>query len=99
MQPSYQPVLHQQAEKELQELTPDERDRMATVIKDVCKSESPTLHEKVKHLSGQENAFRIRAGELRAVGVLDKPLVKILKIGHRNGVYSDIDVNLADRMG
>lgn len=98
MQPSYEPVLHEQADRELKQLTDDERDRLARVIKDVCKSESPTLHEKVKHLSGQENAFRIRAGELRAVGVLDKPLLKILKIGHRNGVYADIDVNLADRL-
>jgi len=52
----------------------------------------------VKHLAGQDNAFRIRAGEIRAVGVLDKPMIKIVKIGRRNGVYADIDEMLADRL-
>jgi len=94
MQPTYKPVLHEQADAELKQLTDQERD----VIKDVCETRSPTTHEKVKHLAGQDGAFRIRAGQIRAVGVLDKPMIKIVKIGHRNGVYSDIDEMLADRV-
>jgi mRNA-degrading endonuclease RelE of RelBE toxin-antitoxin system len=98
MQPRYKPVLHERADAELQQLTDEERDKISSVITDVCETRSPTTHEKVKHLAGQDNAFRIRAGEIRAVGVLDKPMIKIVKIGRRNGVYADIDEMLADRL-
>jgi len=98
MQPTYKPVLHEHADAELKQLTDQERDKISDVIMDVCETRSPTTHEKVKHLAGQDNAFRIRAGQIRAVGVLDKPMIKIVKIGHRNGVYSDIDEMLVNRL-
>ncbi len=98
MQPRYKPVLHEKADQELQQLTKTERDAISDVIMDVCETRSPTTHEKVKHLAGQDDAFRIRSGEIRAVGVLDKPMIKIVKIGRRNGVYNDIDTDLNQRL-
>ncbi len=98
MQPRYKPVLHESADRELQQLTDQERDKISSVIMNVCETRSPTTHEKVKHLAGQDDAFRIRVGEIRAVGVLDKPMIKILKIGTRDKVYADIDEMLATRL-
>lgn len=95
--PRYNPVLHTRANQELNELPEDERKRISDTIKEICECEKPTSHEKTKHLKGQAQAFRIREGEVRAVAKLDKPLLKILKVGRRNGVYADIDAELKAR--
>ncbi len=98
MQPRYKPVLHEKADQELRQLTAKEQNNISDVIMDVCESRSPITHQKVKHLAGQDDAFRIRSGEIRAVCVLDKPMIKIVKIGRRNGVYGDIDTCLNQRL-
>ena len=51
-------------------------------------SDNP-LPPKVKKLEGEENLYRIRVGDYRIVYQIQKEILLILvvKIGHRKGVY------------
>jgi len=88
---TYQPMLHTTAERELQSLESDDRDTLTEVLKDVATCESPTQHKKTKSLEGQDGLFRVRVRDMRAIVTLEKPHLKILKIGYRRKVYDSVD--------
>jgi mRNA-degrading endonuclease RelE of RelBE toxin-antitoxin system len=88
---SYHPVLHRTAKRELDDLDASDRERLTDVFKDVAETRSPTTHEKVRQLEGQTDLFRVRVGTVRAICTLQKPELRILRIGHRQNVYDVID--------
>ena len=95
---SYEPLLHRTAERELNELPRDDRNRLTQVLQDVAQTRAPTGHEKVRELSGQDGFFRVRVGDLRAIGTLDKPYIYILIVGYRKDVYENVDSALDNRL-
>lgn len=88
---SYHPVVHTTAKRELEELDADTRERLTDVLTEVAETRSPTTHEKTKQLEGQSGLFRVRVGNIRAICELQKPELRILRIGHRQNVYDVID--------
>lgn len=88
---AYEPVLHVKAQRELQALPDDSRDRITSLLKDIASYESPTTHSKCRHLEGHKQLFRVREGGVRAICKLEKPQLLILKIGERDTVYDGID--------
>ena len=88
---SYEPLLHRTAERELNELPRDDRNRLTQVLQDVAQTRAPTGHEKVRELEGQSGLFRVRVGDLRAICALKKPSLLILCIGYRKDVYDAVD--------
>lgn len=89
--PRYDMTIHRSARRELDSLTSANRDALTDTIEEVAGRESPTTHEKVRPLEGQDGLFRVRVGEVRAVCVLVKPELRILRVGHRSNVYDVID--------
>lgn len=88
---SYEPLLHRTAERELDELPRGDRERLTSVLRDVAQTRSPTQHQKVRDLEGQDGLFRVRVGDLRAICALEKPSLLILKVGYRKEVYECVD--------
>ena len=88
---SYQPMLHTTAERELHNLSDDQREELTTLLKDVCTYQQPTTHAKVRQLEGQDKLFRVRTGDVRAICRLEKPNLMIIKCGERSTVYNDVD--------
>ena len=88
---SYQPVLHPTAERELNSLDDSERNRLVDVLHEVAHTRQPTQHEKCKILEGHRGLFRVRVGGVRAILTLEKPNLKVLKVGKRSNVYDIID--------
>ena len=88
---SYQPVLHPTAERELNSLDDSERNRLVDVLHEVAHTRQPTQHEKCKILEGHRGLFRVRVGGVRAILTLEKPNLKVLRVGKRSNVYDIID--------
>jgi len=88
---SYQITLHPTAKRELNTLTSNERDRLTDALTDVAGEREPTSHPKTKSLEGQPGLFRVRVGDVRAVCTLQKPELRILRVGYRSDVYEIID--------
>ena len=89
--PSYEPTIHRTAKRELDALDTDEREQLTDAIVDVSGHRKPTEHSSVTILEGQDGLYRLRVGDLRAVLQLDKPELKVLRVGHRANVYDMID--------
>jgi len=89
--PSYDLVIHRSAERELDSLPDDQRDRLTTVIANVARQRKPTSHEKVRPLEGQDGLLRVRVGDVRAVVELVGPELRVLRCGHRSTVYDTVD--------
>jgi mRNA-degrading endonuclease RelE of RelBE toxin-antitoxin system len=88
---AYRLRLHKTAEKELQDMPKPARDDLTDLLRDLQATESPTTHQKIKHLQGVGDLFRLRSGEYRAVCRLDKPHLLVLTVGHRSHVYDGIN--------
>ena len=88
---SYQPVLHPTAERELNSLDEHDKDRLVDVLHEVAHTRQPTQHEKCKILEGHQGLFRVRVGDVRAILTLEKPNLKVLRVGKRSNVYDIID--------
>jgi mRNA-degrading endonuclease RelE of RelBE toxin-antitoxin system len=88
---SYEIALHKTAERELNDLEDTKANRLRDALRDVSRHEQPTQHDKVKQLEGQRGRFRVRVGDVRAICVLVKPRLYVLKAGNRKNVYEDID--------
>ena len=87
----YDITIHTTAKRELQDLEPQDRERLTDVIADVAAHKEPTAHEKVRPLEGQSGLFRVRVGDVRAVLELAKPELRTLTVGKRDSVYRAID--------
>jgi len=87
----YDLQIHTTAKRELTALESDERERLTDEIADVATHRKPTNHPSVRLLEGQDGLYRVRVGDLRAVLQLDKPALRVLRVGRRNGVYEQID--------
>lgn len=88
-QSEYQIILHESAQRELDAMPSETRDKLTTQIKDAAQRKQPTNHPNVKPLRETNGLFRFRAGDYRAVGDLDLPHLRILAIGEREGFYED----------
>ena len=94
---AYEPVLHVKAERELNALPSEDKDRLTSLIKDVAAEREPTTHPRARHLEGQRGLFRLREGSVRAIATLCKPNIIILKVGKRDSVYEKIDETIESR--
>ena len=95
--PRYDLVLHETAEREYRDLEPEQQGKLKSILEDVATTEVISQHSKVKHLEGQPGMFRVRTGQLRAIVTLEKPELRILKVGTRRKMYQDIDATLQER--
>ena len=82
---SYKLLIKRSAAKELEELPPKVRRRVASKIDALGTTPRPPGVEK---LSGQEK-YRIRQGDYRVLYAIDDDaqIVTVVKIGHRRDVY------------
>jgi len=94
---NYKLTLHPTANRELQALQDHQRDRLTETLQAVAEHRSPTQHEKSKQLEGQRGVFRVRVGDVRAVLSLQKPELRVLKVGTRGSVYDGIDDEIESR--
>jgi len=92
--PSYQIRLHQKAEKNLRNAP----ERVTTVLQEIASERQPTNHPKCSILSNnqRENLYKIKIGQWRAIGKLEKPHLNIIKLGQRQGMYDNIEELYAD---
>lgn len=89
--PQYNLQIHTTAKRELNDLASNERERLTDAIADVATHRKVTEHPSVRLLEGQDGLYRLRVGDLRAVLQLDRPALRVLRVGRRNGVYEQID--------
>ena len=82
---SYKIEIKRSAAKELEQLPPKDRARVATRIQSLAADPRPPGAEK---LSGQER-YRVRQGNYRILYEIqdDLVVVVVVKIGHRRDVY------------
>ena len=82
---SYKIVIKRSAAKELQKITPKDRDRLIECIRDLATDPRPT---NFKGLSGK-GKYRIRQGNYRILYRVedDVLIITVVKIGHRRDVY------------
>ena len=95
--PSYQPLIHTSAERELDRLDDADRERLTDTLAEVARERQPTHHADAKMLEGQPGLFRVRVGDTRAICKLDKPNLLVLEVGYRKDVYESID-SVDDRL-
>lgn len=93
---SYDLQIHTTAKRELDSLPHAERERLTDTIVDVAECRKISSHPSVRMLEGQDGLYRVRTGDLRAVLELDKPCLRVLRVGRRANVYDVID-ELDDR--
>ncbi len=95
--PQYDLAIHHSAERELDNLPTEKRSQLIDELRTVATYEQPSGYARAKHLSGQDKLFRVRSGDVRAICKLDKPHIRIIKVGERDGVYDDVD-EIDDRL-
>jgi mRNA-degrading endonuclease RelE of RelBE toxin-antitoxin system len=93
----YEIILHETAERELNDLPDDVRDDLTRQIKEASNLKQPTEHSNVKPLRDTNGLFRFRVGSYRAVGDLDLPHLRILAVGERDGFYKNKKFDAIDR--
>jgi mRNA-degrading endonuclease RelE of RelBE toxin-antitoxin system len=89
--PRYNLRVHTTAKRELSGLTDTQRERLTDTLTAVAEHRQPTQHDAVRMLEGQPGLFRVRAGDCRAICSLEKPFLLVLRCGHRNSVYDNVD--------
>lgn len=89
----YQIKLHPDAKATLTNLNSEDRDRITETLQSVASTRKPTAHGKCELLESHTGtkAYKVRVGDYRCVCELSKPEFRILKLGRREKVYSNID--------
>jgi len=89
--PQYDIQIHPKAHSFLE--SHPEKNRLTSVLQSVASERKPTDHSKCTILSNnqRENIYKIRIGNYRAIAVLEKPNLNILKIEQRQGAYDNIE--------
>lgn len=80
------------AKRELDKVKADVADKLTERISEASERRQPTSHPKVKHLSGGDGLFRVRAEGYRAICQLEKPELQVLLVGKRRTVYDRLHV-------
>jgi mRNA-degrading endonuclease RelE of RelBE toxin-antitoxin system len=94
---SYAIQLHPRADEELQEMPDRGKDRLTDTLQEVASTRAPSSHERVISMNGPDGLMRVRAGEYRAVIILSKPNLLVLRVGHRKDVYPS-EADLGNRL-
>lgn len=89
----YQISLHPDAKKSLDNLESRNRERVTNTLTDVAQTREVAKHPNVEIMHNQQDVklYKIRVGDFRVLAHLEKPTLKVLQIGRRNGFYSDVD--------
>lgn len=84
---SYKIIIQKKAQKFLERLTRQEREKIVSKIQDLRSSRIQALN--IKKLQGYKNLYRIRVDNHRVVfaAITKKQTIIILVIGHRREVY------------
>lgn len=88
--PTYRPVIHQSAERELMDVPPDTRNGLVAIIKEAACDSEPSSHSEATTLRGHP-MFRVKYNRYRALCTLQKPELQVLLVSHREGVYDRMD--------
>lgn len=86
---SYDLQLHPRAEDELSDLSPADHGRLTDTLVDVAQTRQPSTHTRVKHMNGDFDLMRVRAGDYRAVIALRQPDLLVLRVGRRNKIFRE----------
>jgi Cytotoxic translational repressor of toxin-antitoxin stability system len=86
---SYDVQLHTRASDELSKLPTDTRERLTDTLVDVAGTRQPATHTRVKHMDGDFNLMRVRAGDYRAVIALRQPDLLVLRVGKRDKIFRE----------
>lgn len=83
---SYKHLVHPSAVKEIESAPGKDRLQIIKRIHDLSSDPRPPGREK---LSGHDDEYRVRHGMYRIVHTISDVsfVVRIVKVGHRNGVY------------
>lgn len=90
---SYDIECRPQAKQNLESLEENPRERLTDAIIEVAENRKPTNHPKCSVLSNNhtETLYKIKVGKFRAIARLEKPTLQVLKVGHRQAFYDDVD--------
>ena len=88
----YQLVIHRAAETELDDLNEPEKTQLKDALRGLKTEEEPTNTPVAGSLKDNQNLFRVKVDGVRALCTLDKPALKVLLVGEREGVYNRIEV-------
>jgi mRNA interferase RelE/StbE len=83
---SYRIVIPKPAQKQLDNITKIERDRLILTLRSLANDPRPNG---VKKLKGYDNTYRVRVGDYRIIyEIKDRELiVLLLSVSHRKDVY------------
>jgi mRNA interferase RelE/StbE len=83
---SYQIVIPKPAQKQLDNITKIERDRLILTLRSLANDPRPNG---VKKLKGYDNTYRVRVGDYRIIyEIKDRELiVLLLSVSHRKDAY------------
>jgi len=83
---SYQIVIPKPAQKQLDNITKIERDRLIVTLRSLVDDPRPSG---VKKLKGYDNTYRVRVGDYRIIyEIKDRELiVLLLSVSHRKDAY------------
>lgn len=83
---SYQLVIPKPAQKQLDNITKIERDRLIVTLRSLADDPRPNG---VKKLKGYDNTYRVRVGDYRIIyEIKDRELiVLLLSVSHRKDAY------------
>lgn len=90
----YNIQLHRNAYKILEQLTEPNQERIKETLRDVANYvENPADHPKCEILNNDhdETLYKIKVGKLRALAVVERDNLNVLKVGQRQGFYDDLD--------
>lgn len=89
----YDITLRPSAADALEKLEPDEHDRLRSTLLGVASHRSPTDHSKCELLKNKSDVYRVRVGSLRALVTLEKPELRVHRVGEREDFYERADAD------
>lgn len=82
--------LSTEAAKFLKNLDNENKNRIIEKLKLLENGPFSLPYKKIK---GRENTYRIRSGDFRVIYSIHKNEIRVLKIGHRKGIYKKLSAS------
>lgn len=94
----YDVVAHPAAQRELDAIPDEPRERLRELIHELAAHREPAQAvTQAKPLEQWDGLIRLRAGRYRCLLAVDRPEVKLLTVDHRDRAYEADRIQVADR--
>lgn len=88
---TYELRVHQAVHHELGAIPDDLEQRLRKRLRRLQEIEQPTEPAWVKSLNDHPALFRVRVTSYRAICALEKPVIYVLMVGEREGLYNKLE--------